>query len=190
MKKFQELARQKFEYERKKNQAQELKRHLLQRLGETETQVKLEKKFDEEENQKNLFRFDFQRMKTREIARRVHQEKLEKIERQRQDARRKMENRSVTESETTNRTKRKTFAFCFPFFSRTLALIPCFATDEETLSSMEKNSKSLPIQISSSMKKRATSVETTNRKELGDLTSRCERFRRVKNRRKKCFFRN
>ena len=39
MGKFQELARQKAEYEKKKCQAQQLKRHLLQQLGETESQV-------------------------------------------------------------------------------------------------------------------------------------------------------
>ncbi|CAF0955304.1 unnamed protein product [Adineta steineri] len=65
-----ELARQKAEYEKKKCQAQQLKRHLLQQLGETECQ----------------------RAKSREIARRAHDEKLAKMEKQREDARRKMEN--------------------------------------------------------------------------------------------------
>ncbi|CAF1231648.1 unnamed protein product [Rotaria sordida] len=65
-----ELARQKAEYERKKYQAQQLKRHLLQQLGETESQ----------------------RTKAREVARRLHDEKLAKMEKQREDARRKMEN--------------------------------------------------------------------------------------------------
>ncbi|CAF4350701.1 unnamed protein product [Rotaria sp. Silwood2] len=65
-----ELARQKAEYERKKYQAQQLKRHLLQQLGETENQ----------------------RAKAREVARRLHDEKLAKMEKQREDARRKMEN--------------------------------------------------------------------------------------------------
>ncbi|CAF4208433.1 unnamed protein product [Rotaria socialis] len=65
-----ELARQKAEYEKKKNQAQQLKRHLLQQLGETETQ----------------------RAKAREVARRFHDEKFAKMEKQREDARRKMEN--------------------------------------------------------------------------------------------------
>lgn len=65
-----ELARQKADYERKKCQAQQLKRHLLQQLGETETQ----------------------RAKAREMARRIHDEKLAKMEKQREDARRKMEN--------------------------------------------------------------------------------------------------
>ncbi|CAF1278248.1 unnamed protein product [Rotaria sordida] len=65
-----ELARQKGEYEKKKCQAYQLKLHLLQQLGETESQ----------------------RAKTREIARRTHDEKLAKMEKQREDARRKMEN--------------------------------------------------------------------------------------------------
>jgi len=65
-----ELARQKADYERKKCQAQQLKRHLLQQLGETENQ----------------------RAKARELARRTHDEKLAKMEKQREDARRKMEN--------------------------------------------------------------------------------------------------
>ncbi|CAF0950659.1 unnamed protein product [Rotaria sp. Silwood1] len=65
-----ELARQKAEYEKKKCQAYQLKLHLLQQLGETESQ----------------------RAKTREIARRTHDEKLAKMEKQREDARRKMEN--------------------------------------------------------------------------------------------------
>ncbi|CAF4348767.1 unnamed protein product, partial [Adineta steineri] len=65
-----ELARQKTEYDKKKCQAHQLKVHLLQQLGETENQ----------------------RAKTREIARRTHDEKLAKMEKQREDARRKMEN--------------------------------------------------------------------------------------------------
>ncbi|CAF0842774.1 unnamed protein product [Adineta steineri] len=65
-----ELARQKTEYDKKKCQAHQLKAHLLQQLGETENQ----------------------RAKTREIARRTHDEKLAKMEKQREDARRKMEN--------------------------------------------------------------------------------------------------
>ncbi|CAF0927692.1 unnamed protein product [Adineta ricciae] len=69
-----ELARQKAEYEKKKCQAQQLKRHLLQQLGETESQ----------------------RAKAREVARRLHDEKLAKMEKQREDARRKMENSKNT----------------------------------------------------------------------------------------------
>ncbi|CAF1252083.1 unnamed protein product [Rotaria magnacalcarata] len=65
-----ELARQKADYDKKKCQAYQLKLHLLQQLGETETQ----------------------RAKTREVARRTHDEKLAKMEKQREDARRKMEN--------------------------------------------------------------------------------------------------
>jgi hypothetical protein len=65
-----ELARQKAEYEKKKCHAHQLKIHLLQQLGETESQ----------------------RAKTRELARRAHDEKLAKMEKQREDARRKMEN--------------------------------------------------------------------------------------------------
>lgn len=44
-------------------------------------------------NVKGLTRILFQRAKAREVARRVHDEKLAKIEKQREDARRKMENR-------------------------------------------------------------------------------------------------
>ncbi|CAM2727726.1 unnamed protein product [Rotaria socialis] len=65
-----ELARQKADYDKKKCQAYQLKLHLLQQLGETETQ----------------------RAKTREVARKTHDEKLAKMEKQREDARRKMEN--------------------------------------------------------------------------------------------------
>ncbi|UJR08785.1 hypothetical protein I4U23_013041 [Adineta vaga] len=65
-----ELARQKTDYDKKKCQAHQLKMHLLQQLGETESQ----------------------RAKTRELARRTHDEKLAKMEKQREDARRKMEN--------------------------------------------------------------------------------------------------
>ncbi|CAF1054326.1 unnamed protein product [Adineta ricciae] len=65
-----ELTRQRTEYDKKKCQAHQLKIHLLQQLGETETQ----------------------RAKTRELARRAHDEKLAKMEKQREDARRKMEN--------------------------------------------------------------------------------------------------
>jgi hypothetical protein len=65
-----ELTRQKAEYDKKKCQAHQLKIHILQQLGETESQ----------------------REKTRELARRVHDEKLAKMEKQREDARRKMEN--------------------------------------------------------------------------------------------------
>jgi len=60
----------KTEYDKKKDQAYQLKIHLLQQLGESESQ----------------------RAKTREQARKVHDEQLAQIEKQREDARRKMEN--------------------------------------------------------------------------------------------------
>lgn len=87
-----ELSRQKNEYEKKKDQAYQLKVHLLQQMGENESQ----------------------RAKTREQARRVHDEQLALIEKQREGARRKMENSkniqlftfSSTDSDSSSRSSR------------------------------------------------------------------------------------